>query len=249
MTDTGQADCERLPWDSEHFGIRIARARSPRLTEELSTRIDAWCRENGVDCLYFSCDPGDRESVRLAERDRFRFVDLRTTFFRPLTGAPTGARDRSRLATAADAAWVVQLARGSFEDTRFYFDGGFERERCDLLYEIWARKALADETQAVWLGQLDGQSSGFVTCQRDASTGVGSIGLIAVAPDFRGRGVGDDLVTCAASHLGETGMTGVRVVTQARNVRALRLYERSGFLVESIRLTYHKWYDTSKERP
>jgi dTDP-4-amino-4,6-dideoxy-D-galactose acyltransferase len=252
MTAATNGDCELLPWDSEHFGVTIARANAPRLTAASSAQIDAWCRESSVACLYFSCDAGDRESVRLAELGRFRLVDMKTTFFRALpAGAPAFAarEDRTRRAVAADADWVAGLARTSFGDSRFYFDGNFDLERCHLLYERWARKAMGDEAQTVWVAQTDGRPSGFVTCPVDAATRVGSIGLIAVAPDFRGRSVGDDLVGRAVSHFGAIGMAGVRVVTQARNLKAVRLYERCGFLVEDLRLVYHKWYRTPEGSP
>jgi ribosomal protein S18 acetylase RimI-like enzyme len=39
------------------------------------------------------------------------------------------------------------------------------------------------------------------------------------------------------------GVTSVSVVTQARNVRAARFYQRAGFSIESIQLWYHKWIE------
>jgi ribosomal protein S18 acetylase RimI-like enzyme len=250
MSGVATDDCELLPWDTEHFGVTIARARTPRLTAEATARIDAWCRERGVACLYFSCEPGDRDSVRAAEAGRFQLVDMKTTFFRALpAGAPVAARPAGpRRAVAADADWVASLARASFVDSRFYFDGGFELERCHRLYERWARKAMGDPAQAVWLAQADGRPSGFVTCEVDAAARVGSIGLIAAAPEWRGRGVGDELVGCAVGHFAGAGMNAVRVVTQARNLKAVRLYERCGFVVEDLRLVYHRWYGTPEGR-
>jgi RimJ/RimL family protein N-acetyltransferase len=35
----------------------------------------------------------------------------------------------------------------------------------------------------------------------------------------------------------------ITVVTQGRNVAALRLFERCGFLVESSEVWLHKWYE------
>src|SRR5258708_11307126 len=74
-----QAVCEFLDWDSEFFGRRIARVNVSCLTEELVGEIDAWCRLNRIDCLYFLANATDRQTARLAQKNMFRFVDVRGT--------------------------------------------------------------------------------------------------------------------------------------------------------------------------
>jgi ribosomal protein S18 acetylase RimI-like enzyme len=39
----------------------------------------------------------------------------------------------------------------------------------------------------------------------------------------------------------EEGVEVVSVVTQARNVRAQRLYQRYGFTTRSVKLWFHRW--------
>ncbi len=74
-----QDSCVLLPWDSSFFGVRIGRLKGARLSEQSLSEALAWCRLHEVDCLYFLADSGHCETVRLAERNSFRFVDIRVT--------------------------------------------------------------------------------------------------------------------------------------------------------------------------
>ncbi len=38
--------CKHLPWDSAHFGVRVARVEANRLTRETVSEIDAWLKAN-----------------------------------------------------------------------------------------------------------------------------------------------------------------------------------------------------------
>jgi hypothetical protein len=59
-----------LPWDAEHFGVRIARARGTRLTADAVAALDAWCAVNRVDCLY----------CRMTEDEQRRVIEGVTSF-------------------------------------------------------------------------------------------------------------------------------------------------------------------------
>jgi hypothetical protein len=47
-------------------------------------------------------------------------------------------------------------------------------------------------------------------------------------------------VACA----GGRGASVLTVATQARNIAAQRLYQRAGFLTSSVRVWYHRWFET-----
>jgi ribosomal protein S18 acetylase RimI-like enzyme len=51
-----------------------------------------------------------------------------------------------------------------------------------------------------------------------------------VAPEARGRGVGQGLLKVAAEHARSTGAKGVQLSTAADNDKAQRLYEKSGYV-------------------
>ena len=45
--------CYLLDWDTTFFGFPIAQVVEPLLTADRCERIDRWCRQKSVKCLYF----------------------------------------------------------------------------------------------------------------------------------------------------------------------------------------------------
>jgi len=97
----------------------------------------------------------------------------------------------------------------------------------------------------------DGDSAvGYVTCLSPTEPGdAGQIGLLGVAAEARGSGVGSRLVAAALDWLARARVEDVTVVTQERNVAALRLYERCGFVSDRRQVWYHKWYRSALSEP
>lgn len=93
------------------------------------------------------------------------------------------------------------------------------------------------------VAELQGQVAGFVACLIDGT--VGSIGLLGVADNARGLGVGHTMIISALDWFRMQGCTSVQVVTQGRNIAAQRLYQRCGFITLSVQLWYHLWLDTN----
>jgi len=142
----------------------------------------------------------------------------------------------------SDRGALCALARVSHTDTRFFFDGGFEAERCHALYQTWIEKSSNGYADAVWVAETERGPSGYVSCHLSAE-GTGRIGLLAVHSEERGRGLARQLVSRALEYFGCKGMTSASVVTQGRNIAAQRLYQRCGFVTDSIQLWYHRWFD------
>jgi GNAT superfamily N-acetyltransferase len=59
----------------------------------------------------------------------------------------------------------------------------------------------------------------------------------SVAETARGQSLGQKLVTPALGWFWAEGMT------QGRNIRGQPLYQRAGFLTQSMGLWYHWWHD------
>jgi dTDP-4-amino-4,6-dideoxy-D-galactose acyltransferase len=244
--------CEMLEWDTTFFGFRIARVRGDVLTQERVQQIDTWCRQAGVRCLYFLSRADDANTTRLAEDNGFRLVDFRMTFGYRAPGAIRGNKTQAsytaavRRARPEDAHSLQGIARESYSDTRFYFDTNFPRHLCDLLYETWIERSCEGYADAVLVAELAGVPIGHISCHLDEVSRAGSIGLVGVSSQARGRGVGQTLVFSALEWFLTQGAREVLVVTQGRNCAAQRLYQRCGFLTRTVKLWYHKWYIPSE---
>lgn len=104
--------CVFLPWDSDFFGLRIARIGAARLSPESLEAVLEWCRSEKIDCLYFLCDSSNIESVRLAEEAGSQLTDIRMTLQRTIGTGQLDAGDRRiRLFREADLDALKGIAR------------------------------------------------------------------------------------------------------------------------------------------
>jgi ribosomal protein S18 acetylase RimI-like enzyme len=202
--------------------------------------VTAWALQNGIECLYFLASPDAPETWRLAEEAGFRVVDVRVELERPSAPVETGVVTRP--ATANDADALAEIARTSHGITRFYADPHFPEDRCDKFYSTWIRRSLLEGfAEQVLVVEASGSPVGYVTCHADAHESKGSIGLIAVSNDTRGRGLGAALTRAAVSWCHANGLERTTVVTQGRNVAAQRTFQRAGFITASSGVWFHWW--------
>jgi dTDP-4-amino-4,6-dideoxy-D-galactose acyltransferase len=236
------APAEVLPWDSEFFGVRIARAASAQLSPDIRDRLLKWCAAERIALLYFLADPLP-DTIREAERAGFALMDVKIALSMPAAEmAKAPADDAVRPARPEDLAALRALTRQAHRDSRFFADGRIPEERAAELFARWLERdcAVGDSGYAAVVDDGAG-AEGYVTGKITAP-GVGQIGLLAVGERARGRGLGQALLGAAGRWFVARGVQEVRVVTQGRNLAAQRLYQRVGFRTASLQLWYHKWF-------
>ena len=244
------APCQLLEWDSSFFGFRVARINGDSLTPELTREIDRYCVENYIDCLYFLARSDDSCTTSLAEDAGFNLVDVRMELIHGgahslnVWGDDVVQPVLLREARSRDIGRLRIIAGRSYRETRFFYDNHFPRHLSVLLYQEWISRSFEGYADQVLIAEADQEPVGYITCHLDESTGVGTIGLFGVDEEMRGRGIGKALVNGALDWFASRQFDKIRVITQGRNLAAQRLYQRCGFLTESVHLWYHKWYDT-----
>ncbi len=232
--------CEYLEWDSNFFGVRIARMAGHALTADHAQAVGQWCAAQRIDCLYFLARSDDALTTDVARERGYQLVDIRVTFERERFDDNIVTPD-IRPFVASDRPALRQIARTSHNDSRFYYDSRFPRARCDELYEAWIERSCDGWADAVLVAEHEGRLCGYISCHLTPS-GAGSIGLVAVAADARGQGLGSRLVYAALNYFSSKGASRATVVTQGRNIQSQRLYQRCGFLTQSVQLWYHRWF-------
>ena len=230
-----------LDWDSDFFGCRIARVDAAAFNARSAPTLLERARSMSIECLYLLIDAQDSGAARIAEGMGFGLMDVRITRERnaPDSGAeefPTGID----LCRDEDIPALRAIARESHRDSRFYHDPNFPDERCDALYQAWIEKAYGDPTSAVVVARHEGSAVGYVSCDI-LRPGMGDLGLVAVASDQAGRGHGSRMLGAALNWLAGRGCSQIRVVTQARNINANRLYEANSFRTVCTENSYHLW--------
>ncbi len=231
-----------LEWDSRFFGRRIARVESDRLDEASVAEALDWSREHRIDCLYFLCAPDDDRSVVVAEANGFHLVDIRLELSCRIEAPPAASGVAVRGFQPSDLDALQRIASEAYRDTRFWYDERFTREQAASLYREWIAKSCRGGDESVLVVEDDGHVKGFVTCSFENES-IGRIGLLGVAAEARGAGVGRALVDAALAQCHANGRREVRVVTQVRNIAAQRLYQACGFRTQLVHLWYHKWFE------
>ncbi len=235
--------CQELPWDSEFFGARIARAVQPRADAAGCEAIERWCRERRIDCVYFLCAADDAATRRQLETAGYRFVGSRVTLERSLDSDMHGPASTTRSATLDDVPRLRAIAAAAHHDTRFYVDGRFDRQRCDELYATWIEKSVQGYADLVIVADRDGVPAGYVSAHLPAAPGAPArIGLIAVAAEWRNQGVGRDLLWSVFQAAAERGAATMSVATAGSNAAALAVYTNEGFRTMDEALWYHRWF-------
>jgi dTDP-4-amino-4,6-dideoxy-D-galactose acyltransferase len=237
--------CQFLEWDSNFFGYRIARIIPNKLDPLSIKAVLKWCKTYRIDCLYFLADSNDDPSIWIAEEKKFHSVDIRVTFIRELNEIwiqPGMDFSKSiRPFHQEDIDTLRNIARLSYHDTRFYYDTRFPVHLVDAFYETWIEKSCKGSADQVFVFDMGGKAAGYISCQLlDAATG--QIGLVGVNSNWRGKGIGQALVMQALKWFADQGLTKVSVVTQGRNIGALKLYENCGFQTSCLQIWYHRWF-------
>ena len=230
-----------MDWDSEFFGARIARIEGGHLSDATIDRVLQWRSDHQAACLYFLCASDDDESVRVAERNQFHLVDIRMELSWRVRKVEDDSAGDARLCQRSDLPQLQQIASGSYELSRFYFDRRFTRTQASAFYREWITKSCDGSADAVFVLPLQDLIAGFITCHRE-SPEQGRIGLVGVSENARGAGAGRALIKTAQRYFFDQGAKEVFVVTQGRNIAAQRLYQANGFRTHSMRLWYHRWF-------
>lgn len=240
--------CAFLEWDTKFFNRRIARVIPNVMTHLQAQKIHEWCIKNDIECIYFLANSNDMATVRVAEDNHYRQVDVRVTYEVLLNNVNLNARLNSPFilddVSHLDIDDMLDMIDNAFEHTRFYFDPNFSEEQCNNLYKTWLIRSIEEDfADRVFVIRKDGQPQAFVTCQLNRETNVGSIGLIGVAEFARGQQLAPFLIDSALKYFQEIEMKRAEVVTQARNISANRLYQKCGFRTKNTYLWYHKWFN------
>ncbi len=229
---------EPLEWDSSFFGFAIGKVRGDIAASEVGLAVqEADARK--LRCTYLLVAGGDDQLLARAQEHGFLVRDIRVELERPVAGHPASLAADMRLGRLDDLPELEAIARGQFRGTRFFTDSGFPPDRSAELYVEWLRKGLAGEPG--WTALVADNGCGFVVCQLDSSSSVGVIGLLGVASDVTGRGVGSALITGAGSLFTGGSLLTARVVTQGHNVAAQRLYQAHGYRTSKMHLWLHRW--------
>ena len=89
---------------------------------------------------------------------------------------------------------------------------------------------VAREPAGIFVAEESGQIAGYITTWQDREAGIGHIPNIALRPQFRGAGLGRQLIQHALAQFRAAGLTHAKIETLAQNEVGNHLYPSLGFV-------------------
>ena len=237
--------CERLPWDSTFFGFPVARVGAGTMDGPQCHEAIEWCLAEGVRLLYFLAD-NDAVIWALAADSGFRPVDIRVEMeYEPSRPTiPSMARTAGivlREATEEDLHDLLPVAATAHTDSRFFADPAVPPEKARELFALWLKRSVRHEiADVVFVAAVEGRPVSYIS--GSLTNGLGSIGLVGVHEEARKRGIGLAMVRHLLEWFRQRGAAKITVVTQGRNSGSQRVYQRCGFVTQSVRVWFHRWF-------
>ncbi len=236
-----------LEWDTEFFGFPVAQIQSRTINEKDLDNVLQFCEKHHIRLLQFKCDAHHRESIILAEKGKFHFVDVRLTLINSLSKSLSRINymtdDLSfRKAKITDISKLKDIVTDLYNHSRYYFDTNFPRNDVHGFYQSWIEKSVHGKfDDLVWVLCKNDTPIGCcsVSYQSDLKA---SIGLFGIDPSYGGKGFGVILLEKVLLSLLKNEIKIVRVTTQGRNYIAQKLYQRAGFYNEKMEIYYHRWF-------
>lgn len=237
-----------LAWDEQHFGYPCADicryylvpGAGAREADELTRATVDEARRRGVVLLSARLPAARVALVQSLERHGLRLVDtsVELATVLPLKETPPVPGIAVRPPRAEDREALAALAT-SFVGNRFHRDPRIPADKAAGVYAGWAVAAMKGDHGRLVVAEADGRVAGFSSYTvPDDDLDVGTVALVVVHPDFRGRRVVDPLMVGCAEQLACRAMV---TSTQVSNSPALRGFGRHGLLPIGARHIFHGW--------
>lgn len=231
-----------LEWDSHFFGYKIASIKALELGFPKLNNIIKELREKDFKLAYCFVAPKDKTSNDSLNQVSGILVDEKITYNARIREEDIFPISNNIIPYDLDytSEKLISLALQSGLYSRFKIDSNFQNNEFERLYIEWIEKSVSKIlSNEVLIYQEYKEILGFVTLSFHDNTG--SIGLIAVDENQRGKAIGKNLIGAALLYFKNKKVTHVEVVTQKANNIACRFYESRGFKIKNIVNIYHLW--------
>lgn len=135
---------------------------------------------------------------------------------------------------------LYELAYESGKYSRYKQDSNILEDKFKNLYQIWItnsfNKSFADK---IFYFKEKENVLGFVTLKIMNDTA--QIGLIAVSPNYQGKGIGKKLLSKTENYCFENNVKTLQIPTQMENIVACNFYRKMGYEISEKIIIKHFW--------
>lgn len=219
---------EQLAWDSDFFKKKIG-----KISIDFEITDFSLLDEPGCEILYIF----SKARQPLLEQKGFAVLDTKVNYFKK--GNTLFKSDVEDIISYHGDIndRLIKLALQSGWKSRFKMDANLNN-KFEEMYFMWLKKSL-DRTSAddFFVAMDNVKVVGFVSVLKTGNEG--KIALIAVDEDYRGKGIGSNLVKKTEYWCVKNNLPALNVITQIENKLACRLYEKNHFTISNVDYIYH----------
>ena len=229
-------EVKKLDWDSKFFGLRIGRAVVSAEEDADALAGQKEMLKDNYDLIYVFANHG------LAFRSpSAKLIDKKVVYvLRNNSQAEYNKNVIIWNGGRGVTEELLHLALVSGKYSRFKLDEDFPAGSYEHLYTHWIEQSV-NRTIAteVFCYMIDNEPKGLATLER--KDGVGTIGLVAIHEECQNRGIGSLMMRHVIKFAQQSGCEQLSVATQFNNIPACKLYEKNGFIIDSVTDVWHWW--------
>lgn len=150
---------------------------------------------------------------------------------------------------ADDLDTIIDIGNGAYQYIYANFRQIYGDELFEFLYPDEKTKTMKGlqikdfcekYPDSVYICEEEGRIVGFIQFIAEKDTKIGVVWDNAVDPDWRHKGIGQQMYKAMFDYFKQQGMLYARVRTDMDNIPARRAYERAGFSIKREDVTYYK---------
>ncbi len=233
-------ELRQLQWDTDYFGVSSARVNLSGIINDIDQEeIIQFCK--GYDFVTISNLDNIKENNHwIGNRTNAFLADMNIQFLKVLADKP-GYEDKKTYVVncLSRNEQIVDIARKSFNHSRFFNDLKLPQEQAKNIYLHWTECAFGQKNKYFVVSEREGIVAGYILFSVYEDNSV--IELIAVDEKYQGRGVGKSLLHTMESFVIEKKIQKIKVGTQVNNITAAQFYSVMGFKHVSCGSIYHLW--------
>lgn len=230
---------EILHWDSDFFGIKIAKISEFANKNQFNSVLNQ-LKDEGIQLVYCFTTPENIE----ANQTYYEFgqlVDKKVTYYQKIKKKQYILDKNIELYNLNSVTpELLELALQSGEFSRFKVDPKFPKGSFEKLYTKWIENSVNKKfDDAVYVYIIENSIKGLLTLKDKDN--IGTISLIGVDKTVRGQSIGSKLTEATFYHYSNKNIFDIEVVTQLDNQLACKFYEKNNFKIKNIQNIYHLW--------
>lgn len=191
------------------------------------------------------------EIISLLQQNQFLLASIRSTYYlegkNKISVIPQLPENLKLIQNSVDKPVIAieDIKRMAYiigEKSHYFNDASISSQQAEAIYSAWIYNSFYNNyVKESFLIMDNNYLVGLITIKIDEQK-YGIIDLIGIDSSFQNQGLGKFLLFQAIDYCTKHNVVKIKVVTEGENVPANIFYQKNGFVLEDVKLVYHKHY-------